>query len=931
MVETIKNSSSSPCETPQETENPTRNIEDRVTALENSLAETNGYLQRILTIMQKGREEVELPSPLSVRQKAPMHPDLQGRKPLTVTIIDDHEKYTFQPSEPGVLASKPVPAGETNKHSGEPSFNTETIFPTRTQSNNQQSLNLRPKIELQFFDGDNQRSWVRKCDKFFAIFSIPAASKVEIASMYLVGRAETWFDGYIMQKNHLTWQEFVSDICHRFTDKLHADVIEEFNKLHQTSSVEDYQERFEALQPFMLQLNAQLGEAYFVSSFISGLKDDIRHKVRVHAPQTLADACRKTKLYELAMEIEVKKHKFPYKTSYSQPQATHRVSNFQPASQPKVQAATPAPKQSLLDFRRSNNLCFKCGDKFTPGHQCKPKQLNMMETNDSSQMSDSEELDDTKEPLVTTDEEVAEPLEISMNALTGCVGYSTIRLPGSIKGRPLSILVDSGSTHSFVTASWAKEGVELIQTHPLSITVANGDQLHSTAISKQLSWKMQGHRFEHDFRVLQLGGSDMVLGVDWMRKYSPITMDFNKMTLQFLKEEQPITLQGVDAIDSTTPACLQPLLEQYKSVFEEPKGLPPQRTQDHAISLIPGAQPVNLRPYRFPFSQKSEVEKQIGEMLAASIIQNSKSPFASPCLLVKKKDGTWRLCVDYRQLNSFTIKNKYPIPVVDDLLDELSGAKYYSKLDLRSGYWQIRIRPEDVPKTAFRTHHGHFEFKVMPFGLTNAPATFQSLMNEIFGPYLRKFVLVFFDDILIYSLTLADHYSHLQQVLQVLESNSLFARKSKCFFGQEKVEYLGHIISSEGVATDPSKVEAMRNWKLPKSIKSLRGFLGLTGYYRKFIRDYGSISKPLTAMLKKDNFFWTQEAKDAFLTLKESMCSAPVKGTQVPTVKGVASLEIGRRRKRADERGMRKLVGREEEAAMCDRAIWTVGLCEWGL
>ncbi|KAK8983583.1 hypothetical protein V6N11_073987 [Hibiscus sabdariffa] len=811
MVETLKNSSSSPSETPQETENPTRNIEDCVTALENSLVETNGYLQRILAIMQK------------------------------VTIIDDHEKYSFQPSEPGVLASKPIPAGATNKHSGEPSFNTETNFPNRTQNNNQQSLNLCPKIELQFFDGDNPRSRVRKCDKFFTIFSIPDASKVEIASMYLVGRAETWF-----------------------TDKLHADVIKEFNKLHQTSSVEDYQECFEALQPFMLQLNAQLGEAYFVSSFISGLKDDIRHKVRVHEPQTLADACRKAKLYELAMEIEVKKPKFPYKYSSTQPQSTHRVSNFQPTSQPK------------------------CGDKFTPGHQCKPKQLNMMETNDSSQVSDNEELYDTKEPLVTTNEEVTDPLEISMNALTGCVGYNTIRIPGSIKGRPLSILVDSESTHSFVTAGWAKEGVELIQTHPLSITVANGDQLHSTAIIK---------------------GSDMVLGVDWMRKYSPITMDFNKMTLQYLKEEQPITLQGgikntsfkiisgekmqkmtsknpeflgelyflsIDAIDSTTSACLQPLLEQYKSVIDEPKGLPPQRTQDHAISLIPGAQPVNLRPYRFPFSQKSEIEKQIGEMLAASIVQNSKSPFASPCLLVKKKDGTWRLCVDYQQLNSLTIKNKYPITVVDDLLDELSGAKYYSKLDLRYGYWQIRIIPEDVPKTAFRTHHGHFEFKIMPFGLTNAPATFQSLMNEIFSPYLQKFVLVFFDDILIYSLTLADHYSHLQQVLQVLETNSLFARKSKCFFGQEKVEYLGHIISSEGVATDPSKVEAMRNWKLPKSIKSLRRFLGLTGYYKKFIRNYGSISKLLTAMLKKDNFFWTQEAKDAFLTLKESMCSASV-------------------------------------------------------
>ncbi|KAK9032806.1 hypothetical protein V6N11_017849 [Hibiscus sabdariffa] len=230
-------------------------------------------------------------------------------------------------------------------------------------------------------------------------------------------------------------------------------------------------------------------------------------------------------------------------------------------------------------------------------------------------------------------------------------------------------------------------------------------------------------------------------------------------------------------------------------------------------------------------------------MLAASIIQSSKCPFVSPCLLVKKKYGSWRLCVDYRQLNSLAIKNKYPIPVVDDSLDDLSGATYYSKIDLRSGYWQIRIKPEDIPKTAFRTHHGHFEFKVMPFSLTNALATFQSLMNE---------------------------------VLEVLKSNNLFARRSKCFFGQQQVEYLSHIISNAGVATDPSKVEAMKNWQLPKTLKPLRNFLGLTGYYRKFIRNYGSISKPLTPMLKKYNFIWTTEAKEAFLSLKEAMCSAPV-------------------------------------------------------
>ncbi|GJU69087.1 transposon ty3-G gag-pol polyprotein [Tanacetum coccineum] len=279
-------------------------------------------------------------------------------------------------------------------------------------------------------------------------------------------------------------------------------------------------------------------------------------------------------------------------------------------------------------------------------------------------------------------------------------------------------------------------------------------------------------------------------------------------------------------------AEVEQVLIQFDEVFEVTKDLPPPRSHDHQIPLMPNTPPINVRPYRHPPNQKDAIEGM--------------------------KDGTWRMCIDYRQLNKHTVKDKFPIPVIEELIDELDGSVVFSKLDLRSRYHQIRMKEDDICKTAFRTHEGHYEFLVMPFGLTNAPSTFQSLMNTVFKAFLRKFVLVFFDDILIYSKNLKEHCDYLAQVLQVMKDNTLYAKKSKCYFVVPQVEYLGHIISAQGVSTDLSKIEAMQKWLIPSTLKQLRGFLGLTGYYRRFIKDYlkeAMVQAPILALPNFDQEF----------------------------------------------------------------------------
>ena len=305
---------------------------------------------------------------------------------------------------------------------------------------------------------------------------------------------------------------------------------------------------------------------------------------------------------------------------------------------------------------------------------------------------------------------------------------------------------------------------------------------------------------------------------------------------------------------------------EYEDVFsDELLGLPSHRDVDIIIELHPGIFPISTTSHRMASTELQELKVQLQELLDIGFIRPSTSPWGAPVLFAKKRDKTLRLCIDYRQLNRATIKNRYTLQRVDDLFDQLRGAQVYSKIYLCTDYHQLRIKEADIPKTSFRMWYGHFAFTVMPFGLTNALTAFMDLMHRVFHPYLDQFVMVFVDDILIYSKSEADHEGHLKIVLRTLREHQLYAKFSKCEFWLTEVRFLGHVVSASGVSVDLEKVKVVMSWERPNLVFKIRSFLGLVGYYRRFIENFSQLVAPMTRLTQKEvNFEWNDLCKKAF-------------------------------------------------------------------
>ncbi|GKV36664.1 hypothetical protein SLEP1_g44770 [Rubroshorea leprosula] len=550
--------------------------------------------------------------------------------------------------------------------------------------------------------------------------------------------------------------------------------------------------------------------------------------------------------------------------------------------------------------------CFKCGKQ---GHRIAncplldPKAQSTQPTSPQSSTSQGAQKQSTG---VRTRAQQAR-VQVMTHKEVAATDVITGTLP--VNSDYTHVLFDSGASHYFIARSYALKRALPVDTSDCELHVDTplGGVMTTKEMCRTVDIYIDGRQLSASLFVLDISDFDIILGMDWLSKHFASIDCHRKWVIFNILSEPEFSFQGngffappmlVSALQaqkylvngcqgflvsvtdaSSVTSRLEDILvvREFPDVFpEDLPSLPLDREVEFAIDLVPGTEPVSKAPYLMALAELKELKVQLKELLEKGFIRPIVLPWGAPVLFVKK-DGSMRLCIDYWELNKVIVKNWYPLPRIDDLFDQLKGAQVFSKIDLQSGYHQLKIKPDDVPKTTFRTRYGHYEFIVMPFGLTNAPARFMDLMNRVFSKYLDQFVVVFIDDILIYSSSRTLHEKHLRTVLETLRSERLFAKFKKCELWLDNVAFLGHVVTKDRISVDPQKIEAVVDWKRPNSVAEIRSFLGLAGYCRRFVGDFSRIALPMTRLIRKDTKFeWTPECEKSFLTLKEKLVTAPV-------------------------------------------------------
>ncbi|KAK1609258.1 hypothetical protein QYE76_032931 [Lolium multiflorum] len=671
--------------------------------------------------------------------------------------------------------------------------------------------------------------WLQTMENNLEVAGVDENEKVLFATHYLAGPARAWWTSAraLNAGQMMTWADFKLKFSkYHVPPGLIKKMRDEFRELKQgRMSVVEYRDRFLTLSRYAPDETDTTEKRK--ERFINGLHDEMQ-TVLVNIP--FADL---EDLVDSAIQMEGKLHQA------NENRKRHMMNQKPERRKPK--ARRPPPQQQLCTPQQQ----LQPRPPRTPNHNHNNNNTNTAPRTGSNAI-----------PVATKDKSTITCYEC------GVVGHFSNECP-----KRLAKL--AGNTSAPAQQRRVSTGKKFAPNNPNN---RGGRLYHMNAEEAQ----------EAPDVVL---GLEVVLGMDWMAKHhglidcakKAITMTSSTgITIEHVSEKLPRNFTCNQSVAKPTLDQIR-VVCRYADVFpDDLPGMPPDRDIEFIIELIPGTGPIAQRAYSMNPAELVELKKQLDDMLFKGLIRPSASPWRSPVLFVDKKDGANRLCTDYRKLNDVTIKNKYPLPKIEDLFDQLTGATVFSKIDLRTGYHQLKIRASDIPKTAFTTRYGLYEYNVMSFGLTNAPAYFMNLMNKIFMNFLDKFVVVFIDDILIYSKT-EEHEQHLEVILETHRQHKLYAKFIKCEFWLKEVGFLGHILSAGGIAVDPAKIKTVEEWKTPTTQTEVRAFLGLAGYYRRFVEGFSSIARPMTQLLKKDKKFeWTDKCEASFQQLKTRLTTAPI-------------------------------------------------------
>jgi hypothetical protein len=781
--------------------------------------------------------------------------------------------------------------------------------------------------------------WLQTMENNLEVAGVEANEKVLFATHYLAGPARAWWTSTRAMNGgqFMTWEDFKLKFSkYHVPPGLIKKMRDEFRELKQgRMTVVEYRDKFLTLSRYAPDETDTVEKRK--ERFLNGLHDEMQ-TVLVNIPfadlEALVDSAIQME-GKLNQANENRKRRMANQSGSSHPQKFRPSSSggFNPRhNKPPMQNSRPGyqnrsggnskpggynPNYNNNNYNRApprapntNNTntntnprtgsnaipvankqdkstitCYECGVVGHYSNEC-PKRLAKLAGNTAAPAQQQRRVS-TGKKFAPNNPNNRNGRLYHMNAEEAQEAPDVVLGMFSVNHTPARVLFDSGASHSFVTEDFASTSkIQPLSLKHVMIVQIPGSTTKARKFCKNVPIKIHDVDFFANLIILGTKGLEVVLGMDWMSKHNglidcakkAITMTSSTgIVVEHVSEKLPRKFTCNQSVSKPTLDQIR-VVCRYPDVFpDDLPGMPPDRDIEFIIELIPGTGPIAQRAYSMNAAELVELKKQIDDMLAKGLIRPSASPWRSPVLFVDKKDGANRLCTDYRKLNDVTIKNKYPLPKIEDLFDQLTGSRVFSKIDLRTGYHQLKIRATDIPKTAFTTRYGLYEYNVMSFGLTNAPAYFMNLMNKIFMNFLDKFVVVFIDDILVYSKSEEEHEQHLEIVLETLRQHQLYAKFSKCEFWLEEVGFLGHILSAGGIAVDPAKIKTVMEWKAPTTQTEVRAFLGLAGYYRRFVEGFSSIARPMTQLLKKDRKFeWTDKCEESFQQLKSRLTTAPI-------------------------------------------------------